>query len=154
LLALGERLRVTGDRAPAFLKRVQKDHPADFWANLVLGDALFRAAPVEATSFYRAALASRPEAAVAYTALGDSLRIQKRRDEALGFYQQALKIDPNYARGHTNLGNFLKDAGQMDEAIACYRKALQIDPNYSWAHLDLANALNAAGRSDEALAHY
>jgi serine/threonine-protein kinase len=154
LLALGERLRAAGGDALAFLKRVQKDHPADFWANIILGDALFRAAPVEAAGYYRAALASRPEAAVAYTALGDSFRIQKRLDEAIGYYRQALNIDPNYARGQTNLGNFLKDAGQLDEAIACYRKALQIDPNYAWAHYDLANALSSAGQFDEALEHF
>jgi serine/threonine-protein kinase len=136
------------------LKRVQEEHPADFWANMVLGDVLFRDSPVEAASYYRAALASRPEAAVAHTALGDSLRIQKRLDEANRYYRQALKLDPNYARGHTNLGNFLKDAGQMDEAIACYRRALELDPNYAWAHYDLANALSGAGRMDEAFEHY
>jgi serine/threonine-protein kinase len=154
LLALGERLGVTGDHAPAFLKRVQKDHPADFWANKVLGDALFRTAPVEAAGYYRAALARRPEAAVASTALGDALRMQQRHDEAIGYHRQALKLDPNYARGQTNLGNCLKDAGQMAEAIACYRKALQIDPNYAWAHLDLANALRDAGQVEEAFDHY
>jgi serine/threonine-protein kinase len=133
---------------------VQREHPADFWANISLGDALFRTAPPEAAGYYRAALASRPEAAVAYTALGDSLRIQKRLDEAIGYYRQALEIDPNYARGQTNLGNFLKDAGQTDDAIACYRKALKIDPNYAWAYYDLANALRDAGRGDEALEYY
>src|SRR5262249_21939331 len=154
LLALGERLRAAGGDATAFLKRVQKDHPADFWANIVLGNALFSTEPVEAGGYYRAALASRPEAPVAYTAPGDSRRIQKRLGRALGYYRQALQIDPNYARGHTNLGNFLKDVGQINEAITCFRTALKIDPNYAWAHLGLANALSDAGRVDEALEHY
>jgi serine/threonine-protein kinase len=43
LLALGERLRLIGDEAPAFLRRVQRDHPSDFWANIALGDNLFKA---------------------------------------------------------------------------------------------------------------
>jgi serine/threonine-protein kinase len=154
LLMLGERIRAGGGNSQAFLKRVQENHPADFWANISLGNALFRFAPAEAASYYRAALASRPEAAIAYTALGDSLRIQKRFQEAIGYYRQALQIDPDYARGHTNLGNLLKDAGQVDEAIACYRTALNLDPNYAWAHYDLANALNEAGRGDEALEYY
>jgi serine/threonine-protein kinase len=154
LLTLGERLRDASVVPTEFLQRVQKEHPADFWANIALGDAVLWAAPVEAAGYYRAALASRPEAAVAYTALGDALRIQKQYDEARGYYRQALKLDPDYARGQTNLGNLLKDSGQLDEAIACYRKALQIDPNYAWAHLDLANALRDAGRFDEALDHY
>jgi serine/threonine-protein kinase len=58
LLALRERLRAAGGQQTSFLKRVQRSHPADFWANLVLGDALFRSEPVEAASYYRAALAS------------------------------------------------------------------------------------------------
>ena len=107
-----------------FLKRVQKEHPADFWANITLGDAVLWAAPVEAAGYYRAALANRPEAAVAYTALGDALRVQKRYDEAHRYYRQALEIDPDYARGQTGLGNLHKDRGQLDEAIACYRKVL------------------------------
>jgi serine/threonine-protein kinase len=154
LLLLVQRIRAAGGNPQEFLKRVQKDHPADFWANISLGDELFRVAPLEAASYYRAALARRPEAAVAYTSLGDSLRVQKRLDEAISYYRQALEIDPNYARGHTNLGNYLKDAGQIDDAIACYRRALKIDANYAWAYYDLANALRDAGRGDEALEYY
>ncbi len=154
LLALGARLRAAGGDATAFLKRVQKDHPADFWANIVLGDALFSAAPAEAAGYYRAALSSRPEAPVAYTALGDALRIQGKVDEANGYYRQALEIDPNYARGHTNLGNSLSDVGQTSEAISCFRTAIKVDPNYAWAHLGLANALRDVGQGEEALDHY
>jgi serine/threonine-protein kinase len=154
LLALGERLGAAGGDAPAFLKRVQSEHPADFWANLILGDALLKAAPAEAAGYYRAALASRPKAAVAYTALGDALFAQQLRDEATAYYRRAVEIDPRYARGHTNLGNILKDAGRTDEAIACYRKALEVDPDYAWAHYDLATTLREAGRRDEALEHY
>jgi serine/threonine-protein kinase len=154
LLSLGERLGAAGGDAPAFLKRVQAEHPADFWANLILGDALLAVAPVEAGGYYRAALASRPGAAVAYTALGDALRAQNLRDEAIRYYRRAVQIDPHYARGHTNLGNVLNDADRMDEAMACYRRALEVDPAYARAHFDLANLLRDAGRMDEALEHY
>jgi serine/threonine-protein kinase len=154
LLALGERLEAAGGDARAFLKRVQSEHPADFMANLILGDTLVKTAPVEAGGYYRAALASRPGAAVGYTALGDALYEQQLRDEATSYYRRAVQIDPQYARGHTNLGNILKAAGQLDEAIACYRKALQADPDYAWAHFDLANALRETGRRNEALEHF
>jgi tetratricopeptide (TPR) repeat protein len=154
LLALGERLGAVGGDAPALLKRVQREYPADFWANLILGDALVKTAPVEAGGYYRAALASRPGAAVGYTALGDALYAQQLRDEATAYYRRAVQIDPRYARGHTNLGNILKSAGQTDDAIACYRKALEVDPDYAWANYDLANTLREAGRRDEALEHY
>jgi serine/threonine-protein kinase len=154
LLALAERLGAAGGDATAFLKRVQAGHPADFWANLILGDALLAVAPGEASGYYRAALAGRPGAAVAYTALGDALRAQDLRDEAVAYYRWAVQIDPQYARGHTNLGNILNDVGRTDEATACYRRALEVDPTYVWAHFDLANTLRDAGRMDEALEHY
>jgi serine/threonine-protein kinase len=154
LLALGERLGAAGGDAPAFLKQVQREYPSDFWANLILGDALLKTAPAEAGGYYRASLASRPRKAVAYTALGDALYGQNLRDEAIGYYRWAVQIDPQYARGETNLGNILKDTGQMDEALACYRRALKADPDYAWAHFDLANALTAVGQFDEAFEHY
>jgi serine/threonine-protein kinase len=154
LLALGERLENAGGDAPAFLKRVQSEHPADFWANLVLGDALLGTAPLEAAGYYRAALAGRPEAAVGYAALGDAFNGQRLRDEATRYYRWAVKIDPTYARGHTNLGNILRDVGLVDEAIACYHRALEADPDYAWAHHDLATTLRDAGRRDEAMEHY
>jgi serine/threonine-protein kinase len=154
LLALGERLGAAGGDARAFLKRVQTEHPADFWANLILGDAVLATSPVEAAGYYRAALASRPGAAVAYTSVGDALQGQKLLEEATGYYRRAVQIDPSYARGHTNLGNILNGAGQVDEAMACYRKALEVDPDYAWAHYDLANTLREAGRREEALEHY
>jgi tetratricopeptide (TPR) repeat protein len=154
MLAFAERLGAAGGDAPAFLKRVLAENPADFWVNLILGDALLAAAPVEAGGYYRAALAARPGAPVAYTALGDALRAQNLRDEAIQYYRRALQIDPRYARGHTNLGNVLNDLGRTEEATACYRKALEVDPTYSWARFDLANTLRDAGRMDEAIEHY
>ncbi len=140
LLALGERLAAAGGDATEFLKRVQRDHPNDFWANMILGDTLLADSPVEANGYYRAALAVRPQVVVAYTAVGDSLRLQKRNDEALGFYRQAFQIDPSYARNLTNLGNLHRDLHQNGDAMAYYRKAIDSDPNYAWAQFDLANA--------------
>src|SRR5207302_9913351 len=48
LLALAERLGAAGGDAPAFLKRLQPGHPADFWVNLILGAALPAACPGDA----------------------------------------------------------------------------------------------------------
>jgi len=152
LLSLGERLSLAGGNAQVFLKRVQKENPADFWANLILGDVLVvGAVPADAVGYYRAALASRPGAAVAYTSLGDALKSQRLRTEAVSYYRRAVQIEPGYPRGHTNLGNVLNEAGRVDDAIACYRTALQADPNYAWAHFHLADTLIRLGRRDEAL---
>jgi serine/threonine-protein kinase len=154
LLALGERLRaVRGDAAP-FLKRVQQEHPADFWANLILGNAMLQWAPQEAAGYYRAALASRPGDAVGYCAVGDALRRQNCPDQAIAYYEKALRLDPGYVRAYSNIGDALQDRGRSDEAITYYEKALGLDPNYAWAHQNFADALRANGRLEEAYAHY
>jgi tetratricopeptide (TPR) repeat protein len=150
LLSLGERLRAAGQDAAPLLKRVQKKHPADFWANLILGNALLQKDPREASGYYRAALASRPREAVGYCAVGDALRLQKELGDAADYYKMALQLDPNYARTYNNLGLVLQNQGRLDEAIDYHRKALQLDPDYAWAHYELARALRARGRLDEA----
>jgi serine/threonine-protein kinase len=154
LLALGERLRAVGGEATPLLQRVQKEYPADFWANLILGNALLRSAPQEAAGYYRAALASRPRAAVGYCAVGDALGLQHLPDQAIDYYEKALHCDPGYARAYSNVGDILQEQGRFDEAIDHYQKALRLDPDYAWSHLNLANALRVQGRLDEAYAHY
>jgi serine/threonine-protein kinase len=153
LLALGERLQAVGGNPAPLLRRVQKEHAADFWANLVLGNALLQDAPLEAVGYYRAALACRPQAAVGYCAIGDPFRLRNELAEAIGYYKQALEIDPNYARAHSNLGLALEAQGRLDEAIDCYRRAVRLDPNYAWAHHNLGSALRVKGQLDEADKH-
>jgi serine/threonine-protein kinase len=154
LLALGERLRTTGADAAPFLKRIQKEHPADFWANMILSNAIRQGAPGEAAGYYRAALASRPAEAVGYCAVGDALRLLRWLDEAIDYYEKAIRVDPGYARAYSNLGLTFLSHGQVDEAIDRCRKALELDPDYAWAHQNLANALRVKGRLDEAFDHY
>ncbi len=154
LLALGERLRVThGDAAP-FLRQVQQAHPADFWANLIAGNAILQTAPQEAAGFYRAALASRPAAAVGYCAVGDACKLQNSPDLAIDYYKKALQLDPAYVRAYSNVGVAMQEKGELNEAIDYYEKALALDTDYAWAHYNLANALRVKGRLDEAYAHY
>jgi serine/threonine protein kinase len=154
LLALGERLGALGGGGAPFLQRVQKEYPADFWANLILGNRMLQWAPKEAGGYYRAALASRPQAAVGYCAVGDALRLQNSPDEAIDYYQKAIQLDPDYARAYSNLGLILQTEGRVDEAIGYCHQALRCDPDYAWAHQDLANALRMKGRPDEAQNHY
>ncbi|HWB09752.1 MAG TPA: serine/threonine-protein kinase [Pirellulales bacterium] len=154
LLAVGERLgAVRGDAVP-FLQRVQKEYPADFWANLILGNKMLQWAPKEAGGYYRAALASRPQAAVGYCAVGDAMRLQNSAIEAIDYYHKAIQLDPFYARAYSNLGLILQTEGRVEEAIGHCQQALRCDPDYAWAHQDLANALRTQGRLDDAEDHY
>ena len=154
LLALGERLRaIHGDAVPFFM-RVQQEYPADFWANLILGNAMLMWKPQEAAGYYRAALASRPKAAVGYCAVGDALRLQKQLEAAIDYYEKALRLDPTYARTYNNLGLALQAQDRPDAAIDYHHKALQLDPDYAWAHYDLGNALRVMGRLEESYDHF
>jgi eukaryotic-like serine/threonine-protein kinase len=150
LLSLGQRLSGMGGDAAMFLRHVQAANPADFWANLIAGNALVYTSPHEAAAYYRAALASRPQAAVGYCAVGAAVRFEHYSDLATDYYRKAIELDPGYVPAYNNLGDVLRDQGKLDEAIDYYRRAVQLDPEYLWAHLNLAHALRSKGQFDEA----
>ena len=133
-----------------FLRHVQAANPADFWANLIAGNALVYTSPHEAAAYYRAALASRPQAAVGYCAVGAAVRFEHYSDLATDYYRKAIELDPGYVPAYNNLGDVLRNQGKLDEAIDYYRRAVQLDPEYLWAHLNLAHALRSKGQFDEA----
>jgi hypothetical protein len=49
----------------SWLRRAQAEHPADFWLNFDLANALKKTNPMEAAGFYRVALAVRPASGAA-----------------------------------------------------------------------------------------
>ena len=153
-LALAERLRLAGGDATPFLRRVQNEHPGDFWVNLVLGNALLYRATGEAREYYRVALASRPQAAVGYCAVGDALRLQRSFDEATRYYHLAINRDPSSARVYTNLGLTMLTQGKVEQAIGYYKKSQELDPNYAWAYANLATAYRNLGRLADAAEQY
>jgi serine/threonine-protein kinase len=154
MVALGQRLQAAGGDATGFLRRVQREHPADFWANLALANVLKYRGPGEAIAYYRVALAIRPGAAPAYYNLADVLKFQNWLDEAVDYYRRALQLAPRDAQAQTGLSNLLRDMGRLDEAIDYFQQAVRSDPRNAPAHLTLGNALKDGGRLDEALDHY
>jgi eukaryotic-like serine/threonine-protein kinase len=150
-LAMAQRLNDLGVDPAAFLERVQKQHPADFWTNLVLGDTLLSRNPFEAGTYYRAALAARPTAAVCYNAVADSLALQSHHEEAIEYYQKALSLNPDYPRALTRIADCYRTIGRLADAIDSYQKSLRLDPNDAWAHVGLAQTLARAGQFDAAL---
>ncbi len=154
LVVFGERLRDAGGDAIPFLTRVQQEHPGDFWANFILGDALWANNPGEAIRYYQAALAVRPGAAVAHNNLGRALALNARLDEASAHFQQALRIDPTFAHAYSNLGNVLRAKGRPAEALQNYHLAVRHGPKEPSAHSNLGVALIEAARPNEALSHF
>ena len=100
LVALGVRLQKAGGREDAidYLRRVQHAHPGDFYANNMLGDALFDVGEYgDAVGHFRAALAVRPDSTIAWANLGVSLSQLQRWDEARVAHEESLRIDQTTA---------------------------------------------------------
>ena len=154
LLTLGDRMRIAGRDAAPFLRRVQQQHPDDFWANLTLGNVLLYRLPAQPLGYYRAALSSRPGAAVGYCVVGDALRLIDSNDEAVRYYQKAIDLDPKFARAYTSFGLSLRAEGKLDEAVGQYQRALQVDPNYAWGFYNLGIAFRDTGHLSAALEQF
>jgi serine/threonine-protein kinase len=153
LVALGRRLK--GKAAEELLRGAQQRHPADFWVNFELGNAM-RAAkkPAEAVGFYRAALALRPRTVAVHNNLGLALRDQHRVEEAAAEFRRALEIDPQSVLCHANLGLVLYDQHKLEESVAAYRRALDLNSRHSLGHNGLGVALAAQHKVEEALAEF
>jgi tetratricopeptide (TPR) repeat protein len=152
------------------LRRAQQQYPGDFWANLVLGTALYHsvfpsktnrppgaeelAVVYEAVAFYRVAVGLRPGNAPAHSSLGNALKAQGDLKGAIACYTKALKLDPKDATAHTNLGNALAEQGDLKGAIAYYTKALKLDPKDATVHYNLGKALQAQKDLKGAIACY
>jgi tetratricopeptide (TPR) repeat protein len=140
-----------------YLREAQRQHPNDFWINFILFHFVAQAQPPQrddALRFAEAAVALRPESAVAHHNLGYSLGRKGRLDEAIAEYREVLRIKPDLPGAHCNLAYALRDKGKWDEAIAEYQEALRLKKDYAQAHEDLGTALREKGRLDEAIAEH
>jgi serine/threonine-protein kinase len=159
LIALAQRLQATGGDASGFLRQVCRQHPADFWFNFVLGNALREEnKPEEAAAYYRKALEIRDEAAV-YNNLGLAQYDAEARDRSVNWgkardcFEKALRLDARSAAAHNNLGLIAKVAGLWDKAEVHFRLALQLDPGSSPAHCNLGFLSSGEGHMAEAIEH-
>jgi tetratricopeptide (TPR) repeat protein len=150
LAALGLALARNGADAVPLLKAAQQRHPADFWINVQLGNALPRERREEAVGYYRVALAVRPDAAGIYNNLGLALYDLGRLDEAEAACRRAVALDANFAHAHIHLGVVLGAQGRLDEAEAACRRAVELGPKHAVAHSNLGGVLAARRRLKEA----
>jgi tetratricopeptide (TPR) repeat protein len=137
------------------LRRVQQQHPGDFWVNYALGMACrFQSPPdvAEGVRFLTAAAAIRPKSSGVFAMLGNALSDAGRLDEAAVCYQQSIHINPSNALPHHNLGNLLARQERFDEALVQYRKALELDPKAWLQRVNLGITLGKKGLLDEAIA--
>jgi len=153
LIIVGQRLEQAGGDGVRLLKKVQHQHPADFWANLAVAQVVLDRSPGEAGGYYRAAIAARPEAAIAYYGMGEAL-MRGGWNEGIDYYRKAISLDPQYAAAYEALGEALVNTGDVDRAVSCFRTALKIDPQFLIARLHLGYALESEGRHEEATKTY
>ncbi|HKB06144.1 MAG TPA: protein kinase [Gemmataceae bacterium] len=137
LAALGESLRVSGDvkASVAFLRKVQRQYPADYSINASLGWSLRSLNPPkwdEAIIFRSIAVAVRPQSAIANWHLGYSLHLVGKLDEAMPYYQTTIDLDSSHAPAHFSLANILRVRGNPEQALVHFRIAVELlptDPN-------------------------
>jgi serine/threonine-protein kinase len=137
-----------------FLRRAQQEQPADFWANLALGNSLLNHRPDEAIAFYRAALAVRPESVAVCNNLALALRTTGRSRQAIALLERALRSAPRDPLLHNTLGTALQDVAQPVAAAEHFRQALAEMPDTAAIHYNLGSALQERGLIDDAIEQY
>jgi tetratricopeptide (TPR) repeat protein len=139
------------------LRRAQQRHPDDFWVNHNLAYALYAMKPpqsVEASGFYRAAVAISPNSPGVRVNLGNALRDKKQLDEAIAQYQAAIQIDRKFAAAYNGLGYALDNNGQPDAAIPAFKTAIELDSKFSWPHNGLGITLGRKKQLEEAVKEF
>ncbi len=140
LAALGQSFRSAGGDAAGLFRRALVHHPRDFWLYFELG--LSSGNRAEQAGAFRAALATRPEAAVASFNLGVVQQADRQLDEAVACYRKAIELEPKHRGALNNLGLVLGQQNKRSEAIACYRQAIKNDPDHPLYHLNLGALLH------------
>jgi protein O-GlcNAc transferase len=108
----------------------------------------------EAISFYKQALAIRPDYAEIHANLSYALLTAGRADEALAACRRAVALRPDLALAWNNLGHILLSHNQYAEAADAFRQAIRLRPNLLEAAYNLGNALCAIGKNEEAITLY
>jgi serine/threonine protein kinase/Flp pilus assembly protein TadD len=157
LILLSKALRQQGgnDSAIRLLRRTQHHFPGDFWVNHELGYVLLNARPPqldEAITYFRIALALRPQNCGAQLNLGIALKDQGDLTGAIAAFQKAIDLDPRYGSAHNNLGLALRSKNDLAGAIAAFQKAIDLNPASARAHHSLGGALHAKGDLQGAIA--
>ncbi|MFO0968008.1 MAG: tetratricopeptide repeat protein [Gemmataceae bacterium] len=132
-LALGNR-----EGRARLLRQAQLRYPADFWINHYLAHAL--SDPAEASGFFRAALALRPQSAGLYYSLGVTLSRAKKLPEAVDAFRRAVELKPS-AGTYEVMARTLRDQGKLAEAVDAFRKAIELKPNRAIVYHELGYAL-------------
>ncbi len=150
MVAMGTRWRRLGGDPAAFLERVQRRYPDDFWVNFELGHLMGDRDLAAAIAYDRAALAVRPDAAVAHYNIASCFSVTGRRDEAIYHYQRVIEINPSHTWAQVSLAACLAAEGELSESAEHYSRASALDPASSELRRSVRVMLLEQGRLEEA----
>ncbi|HJT76513.1 MAG TPA: tetratricopeptide repeat protein [Gemmataceae bacterium] len=132
-------------------------HPDDFWLNFELGRSQSlgqKGDLAETVSYYRAALALRPDSARVRSDLCYALHSQGKRQEAEEEYRAAIRLNPKEGPPHAFLALALEVQGKLQEAEEEYRAAIRLNPGYPFHHSNLGSLLYRQRKWHEAVEEY
>jgi tetratricopeptide (TPR) repeat protein len=177
--SLAHRLRHRDGFAAAvtLLRRAQPFHAGDFWINYELGHAVLwrfeadhegqvniagdpgivldpreKADIEESVRYHTAAVAARPDSAVARLQLGISLCAQRNFDQAIAEFRQAIRLDPGIGAAYSGLGAVLPRVDKRDEAVAALHTAITLEPGSAVNYCNLGATLRSQNKLEESIA--
>jgi serine/threonine-protein kinase len=154
MVAMGTRWRRLGGDPTEFLRRVQLEHPDDFWVNFELAHLSSAGDALVAIAYGRAALAVRPDASVVHFNVATAFARIGQVEESIHHYRKAIASDPDHTWAHASLALRLLDVGRPAEAAEAYAEALRLDPSNARALTARRAALVCMGRGEEARAEW
>jgi Flp pilus assembly protein TadD len=104
----------------------------------------------DAVRNWQAALADKPDNAIAMSNLGMAMIEEKRWDEAEAYLQKAIQLRPRFAGPHGHLGRMYIALERPADAEREFRRAIEISPLNAEARNQLAKFYAQQGRMREA----
>jgi hypothetical protein len=100
---------------------------------------------------YRAAIALRPDVALAWTGLGAALRAQGDRAGARDALAQALRLEPRLSSAHLQLAAVYEEEGALGPAAGHLARAISLEPHHAQAWQGFVAVLARPGAARQAL---
>ena len=138
------------------LRRAQREAPASYWTNFILGSTLMGAIDRKQGEDIRFKYLSIGESSMGSDLAGAIPKENPERPEfaeVIGFLRAAAAARPDATTPWVMLGIALSGSGHLDEAVASYQRAFALDPGEESMDFLLGHALLAQGRHEEALPH-
>ena len=88
----------------------------------------------EALTFFRQAVALKPNYPAGFFNIGVVSRRLNRIDDSITAYRRVLEIDPTETSARNNLYHALRETGHQDEAIEVCREGMRVAPSHTMAH--------------------